>query len=139
MKFILFFIVLIFLQACTAVDVKPIDSGYNVQHICIEENPKVIVKHFLETVETLLHDRSITTERYSGNVPEHCIHHMTYTALQTWDVSMYLHYAELRLFEGRERIGYAEYRLRAGGGLALNKWASVKSKMEPVVAKMTGR
>lgn len=139
MKYLPFAFLALLLQGCTAVDVKPVDLKHQVEHICIEENPKVIVKGFLNTVETLLHDRAISTERYSGNVPDHCKHHMTYTALQTWDMSMYMHYAELRLFEGRDRIGYGEYRLRGGGGLALNKWASVKSKMEPVVVKMIGR
>lgn len=129
-------LVAIVLAGCTAIDVKQVDSSHRIDHVCIENNPKVIVADFVSTVEDVFHNHSITTEVYSGTMPDHCQYKLTYTALRSWDFTPYLSHAELRLFKGRERIGYAEYHLRAGGGLAPNKWASVKSKMTPVVKQL---
>lgn len=126
----------IMFSGCTAVDVKQVDSSHNIYHVCIENNPRVIVAGFVDTVEEVFHDYLITTEVYSGKIPDHCQYRLTYTALRSWDFSPYLSHAELRLFKGHERIGYAEYHLRGKGGLALNKWASVKSKMTPVVNQL---
>lgn len=126
----------VLLSACTAVDVKEVDSSHKIDHVCIENNPKVIVADFVSTVEDVFQSHGITTEIYSGIIPTHCVFNLTYTALQSWDFSTYLSHAELRLFKGRERIGYAEYHLKGKGGFALNKWASVKSKMTPVVNQL---
>jgi len=126
----------IFFTGCTAIDVKQVDSSHNIDHVCIEDNPKVIVGDFASTVEDVFHGHGITTEVYSGEMPGNCVFKLTYTALRSWDFSPYLSHAELRLFKGRERIGYAEYHLKGKGGFALNKWASVESKMTPVVNQL---
>lgn len=126
----------ILLSGCTAVDVRPVDSAHNLQHVCIENNPKVIVAGFVDTVENVFHDHLITTEVYHSAAPDHCQYRLTYTALRSWDVTPYLSHAEVRLFEGQQRIGYAEYHLRGRGVLDPNKWASVKSKMTPVVQEL---
>lgn len=125
-----------FLSSCTAVNVSQLDASYQLRHVCIEENPKVIVGEFLGVVEDGFQDHSITTEIFSGEKPSHCTNHLTYTALQSWDFSPYLSHAELRLFEGNKRIAYAEYHLRGKGGLSLTKWASVRSKMTPVIDRL---
>lgn len=124
------------LAGCTAVEIKPVDAVYNLDHVCIEENPKVIVEDFVTTVEDAFNDHGISTEMYSGNLPGHCSYKLTYTALRSWDITPYLSHAELRLYKGPQRIGYAEYHLKGGGGLALNKWDSVKDKMTPVVNQL---
>lgn len=128
--------IVVFLSGCTAVDVKQVDASHKIDHVCIENNPKVIVADFVNTVENVFHDHGITTEIYSGSIPAHCVFNLTYTALQSWDFSTYLSHAELRLFNGRERIGYAEYHLNGKGGFSLNKWASVKSKITPIVNQL---
>lgn len=103
-------------------------------HVCIEKNDKVIVEEFLGVVQDRLHTHGVSSEIYVGTEPPaHCIYRMTYTALKTWDVATYLHHAEIRLYKGTSRIGQAEYHLKGKGGLALNKWASVESKMNPVI------
>ena len=73
---------------------------------------------------------------YTGIKPEHCEYRLTYTALRSWDFSAYLSHAELRLYKGSKKIGYAEYHLKGKGGLSLTKWASVKSKMVPVINEL---
>jgi hypothetical protein len=136
MRSALTIIALLTLMGCTAIDVKQVDSSHAIKHVCIEDNPKVIVSDFVSTVEDVFQNHGISTEIYLGAIPERCNFRLTYTALRSWDFSPYLSHAELRLYNGNERIGYAEYHLNGGGGLALNKWASVKSKMTPVVNQL---
>lgn len=124
------------MSGCTAVSVNQVDSSHAIEHVCIENNPDVTVDNFVSTVEDVFQDHGITTEMYNEDMPKSCNFRLTYTALRTWDIVTFLSHAELRLFKENERIGYAEYHLRGRGGLALNKWASVKSKMTPVVNKL---
>ena len=135
------FVLVLGITGCTAVDVKPVDTSHSLDRVCIEDNPKVIVADFVSTVEDVFHAHGITTEIYTADMPDSCKFKLTYTALRSWDLAPYLSHAELRLFKVRElknqeRIGYAEYHLVGGGGFALNKWASVKSKMTPVVNQL---
>ena len=136
MKKILSLIFLGLLASCTTVKVHEVDSSLQVNHVCIQENPKVIVEDFLPVVRRGFERHGITTEIYQGLNPNYCEYILTYTALKTWDISMYMHHAELNLFRGHQKIGYAEYHLNGEGGLALNKWASVESKMNPVIDKL---
>ena len=136
MKKLLFLFAAISLAGCTAIQVTPLDKSYEVMHICIEDNPKVIVGEFSGVVEDAFQDHGITTEVYSGEIPSNCEYKLTYTATRDWDFSPYLSHAELRLFKDAKRIAYAEYHLNGGGGFSLTKWASVESKMKPVVYEL---
>lgn len=124
------------LLGCTNVKIKNIDPSLKLSHVCIEDNPKVIVGQFIPVVQNGFTRHGLTTEVYEGRPPVHCQHRLTYTALKKWDIGMYMHHAELHLYEGRNPIGSAIYHLNGGGGLALNKWASVKSKMDPVIDEL---
>jgi hypothetical protein len=126
------------LAACTSVAVKPVDrEQHQVRHVCIQENPRVIVDGFLETVEQGLQRHGLTSERYAGDKPpEHCVYTLSYVARQNWDLAIYLWQAEVELRKGAEIVGTAEYHLRNKGGLALNKWASVESKIAPVLDEL---
>ncbi len=122
------------LSGCSTKIVEPIDKKYELSHVCIEDNPKVIVTDFIPVVEDTFQSHGISTEVYYRNsIPADCSITMTYTALRRWDLSPYLSHAELRLYKKKKKIGYAEYHLTGGGGLDLSKWASVKSKMTPVI------
>ena len=124
--------------ACTSIQVQPVASGTNLHKICIEENPKVIVHDFLSVVRNRIEHHGIKTEVYENEIPQGCEYTMTYTALKHWDFSTYLHHAELRLEHNGRKIGYAEYHLRAKGGLSLLKWQGTKTKMDPVVDELLG-
>ena len=55
------------LAACTSVVVKPVDRElHQVRHICIQENPRVLVAGFPESVEQGLQRHGLTSERYAG-------------------------------------------------------------------------
>lgn len=135
--FLLLMFISIFMSACTSIQVKPLDVSHAISHICIKNNPKVIVPSFLSVVRSAFEDHSISSKVFDDVMPDNCQVVLTYTALQSWDFTTYLSHAELRLEDrGGKQLGYAEYHLTAGGGLSLTKWASVKSKMKPVIDKL---
>jgi len=126
------------LSACTAVAVRPVNSSaHSIQHVCIQRNDRVIVAGFIESVERGLTRHGITSERYEGDKPpDHCVYTLNYVARLNWDMATYLWQAEVELRKGAEVVGTADYHLRNRGGLALNKWASVETKMAPVMDQL---
>lgn len=131
------FITSIVFTGCSTMNVDTVDREHSLSNVCIEDNPKVIVAEFTGVIEDIFQEHGITTEIYNrGGMPEHCSIKMTYTATRGWDFTPFLKHAELRLYKNKKKIGYAEYHLTGGGGLDLSKWASVKSKMTPVVNKL---
>jgi len=128
---------IILLSGCSTKTVVPVSSEYQLNHVCIEDNLKVKVGGFLGVVTDIFNEHGISTEKYEINdKPTYCEVKMTYTATQKWDMAIYLNHAELRLYKNNQKIGYAEYHLTGGGGLDLSKWASVKSKMTPIVEEL---
>lgn len=111
-------------------------SDEKVSHVCIKENPKVIVSGFSEALEDNFSQNLVTTEFFSGRKPDDCEYVLEYTALQSWDFVTYMTYAELKLYKDNRRVGYAEYRLRGKGGLSLLKWRGPKSKLRPVIEQL---
>ncbi|WP_137937613.1 Sbal_3080 family lipoprotein [Chitinivorax sp. B] len=126
----------IVLVGCTSIQVQPIDRSINLKHVCIEENPKVIVADFVTVIRDGFDRHGISTEVFSGSTPDRCEYVLTYTALQSWDFSTYLSYAELRLESKGRKIASAEYRLRGKGGLSMMKWQGTKTKMDPVIDEL---
>lgn len=124
------------LCACTAIDVKPISGENKISHICIQENPKVIVRDFLPAIENILDSYLITSDVYSGRVPGDCEYRMQYVAYKKWDLATYLTDAEVKVYKQDQQIGYGLYHLRGGGGFSLMKWMGSKSKMTPVMDQL---
>ena len=124
------------LAGCASIDVRPVSKIHNISHVCIENNPKVVVANFTTIVADVFQDHGITTKMYNAPVPNKCEYKLTYTALRSWDFKPYLSHAELRLFKKNKRIGYAEYHIGAVASSSLKKWASVKKKMTPVINKL---
>ena len=65
-----------------------------------------------------------------------CEYVLTYTALRSWDLTVYLSHAELHLFRNGRQIASAEYHLNGKGGLALTKFKSTESKMDGVMDQL---
>src|SRR5262249_32850000 len=122
--------------ACTAVRVEPVDPTMRVSHVCIEDNPSVIVAGFVQIIRDGFSRHGVSTEVFSGSPPAGCELTLTYTARQSWDFVSYLSHAELRLLKAGSQVAYAEYHLRAKGGLSPMKWKSTASKMGPVVDRL---
>lgn len=124
---------------CTSIQVQPISTDTLPTKICIEENPKVIVTDFLSVVRSRIEYHGIQTEVFRNNAPIGCEYRMTYTALKNWDMTTYMHHAELRLEHRGRKVGHAQYHLNAKGGLSPSKWKSTKAKMDPVVDELLGK
>jgi len=128
---------IILFSGCSTMKVTQVDKKHKLEYVCIEDNPKVKVDDFIPTVEKIFHDYGIATDVYAKNkVPAYCDVKMKYTALRSWDIGTYLSFAEVNLYKGRKSVGHAEYGMTGKGGLDLSKWASVKSKMTPVIEKL---
>ena len=133
MKHIPIIIVAIVVAGCTSIQVTPLDSGVQNQVACIEENEKVIVPRFLEILVNGFEERNFTTRVYKDSSGKNCQLLVTYTATRNWDFTPYLSDAEVWIRDtSGNRLGYGQYHLKGGGGLAFTKWASAESKMEKV-------
>jgi hypothetical protein len=124
------------LVGCTSIQVQPIDRSVGLQHVCIQENPRVIVVDFLTVLRDGFDRHGISTEVFSGTASDRCEYVLTYTALQSWDWVSYLSYAELWLEHKGRKVGSAKYHLIGRGSLSLMKWQGTKTKMDPVIDEL---
>ena len=122
---------------CTSIRVRPVDPAAKMQHVCIKDNPKVVVKDFVPVLQDGFARHGITTEVDTGDMPESCQFVLTYTALRSWDFAPYLSHAELKL-ETRDGnpVADADYHLVGKGGYSLMKWQGTKTKMGPVIDEL---
>ena len=126
----------VLISACTTVQVSPIDAALDFQHVCIKNNPAVLVSDFVSVLEDRFARHGVTTEIFSNKKPESCEYVLTYTALRSWDMAPYLSHAELRITQNNRRVAAGTFHLEGGGGLALTKYADTKTKMDPVIDKL---
>ena len=133
MRYVLAALLPLLTLGCTSVQVRPLDPALHVDHVCIQENPDVIVHDFLPVLRDGFKRHGISTDVYSTIRPDACPYVLTYTALQSWDFALYLSHAELRLEHEGRQVAFAEYHLNGKGGLSMAKWQSVKKKMDPVI------
>lgn len=117
-------------------DVRPVDPSLAIQHVCIQENPKVVVGGYLQVLRDGFDRHGISTEVFSGGRPANCEYMVTYTAFQHWDLGLYLTHAEIRIEKDGRYLASAQYHLNGNGGLSLTKWQSTKTKMDPVIDSM---
>ncbi len=125
------------LSGCTAIQIESVPKDVAMDHVCIGENPKVVVDDFLTILRAGFRRHGISTRMHTGAPPADCEFTLSYDARQSWDMVSYLSHAELRLEHRGDQIAYATYHLRGRGGYALySKWKSTASKMNPVIDKL---
>lgn len=119
-------------------DVQPVGFG-RVDSVCIERNDAVLMEGFLPALVKQIEARGVATEVYAGAPPADCRHRVTYTANWSWDMAMYLTYAQINVYdgvrEGAPRIGGAVYDATAGGA-NLGKFGDTESKIAPLVEQL---
>lgn len=128
------FVCMLLAVGCTSVTVTPLPAG--VSEVAIRDNPKVTVPEFVDVVRDGFRRHGIRTKVIAETAPAGDDYVLTYTALRSWDIGTYLSKAELWITHKGDPAGHAEYHLRNKGGLALNKWAGVESKMNPVMDEL---
>lgn len=122
---------------CTVLNVNPVNSNAELNRVAIIKNPDVRVSDFTTVLRKEFEKHGISAEIYQGKsgVPQpDCV--VTYTALRSWDIVPYMTYAEITLRKDGKQIGYAEFRLKGNGGLALNKWRGTKAKIGPLMDEL---
>lgn len=129
---------MLFAVGCTSIEVLPVASKENIQKIYIINNPKVVVDDFVSVLQDGFSRHNIATVVVEESQMQASDVTLRYVARRSWDIAPYLSTAELRLWRDGKLIGSADYRLRGGGGLSLNKWDSVKIKMDPVIDRLVG-
>ena len=135
------FMITVQLAGCTAaINVKPVDrSRYQIDHVCIKENSKVIVPRFTDMLQEGFIKHGIKTDVYT-TVPESCKYSLQYTATQKWDFTTFLNDAHLKLYEGPRLIASADRDapsgIFGGGGINPSKWKSDRSKIFPLIDEM---
>jgi hypothetical protein len=135
-KLVLILLAIGSLAACTSIHVQPMAKTADLQHVCIQDNPKVQVSDFVPVLQAGFSRHGISTEVFSGEMPAHCEYLMTYTARRSWDFAPYLVDAELWMMRDGRQVAYAQYHLKGKGGFSLSKWAGTKSKMDPVIDQL---
>ncbi len=132
----LLFVLILSLSACTAVQVQPVNKELALKNVCIEKNEKVIVADFLPVVQEGFERHGLTSTIFKEEKPNNCDAVLTYTALQSWDITLYLSHAELDLYSNDVKVAGATYHLNGKGGLDLTKWKGTKAKMDPVIDEL---
>lgn len=136
MRRIITLLIIVMISACTAITVIPVDASLNARHVCIQDNPRVTISNFVQIVRDGFQRHGISTEVITNQKPARCEFTLTYTARRSWDIGTYMSIAELVLMKDGREVARANYHLRGKGGLSLNKWASTKSKMDPVIDEL---
>lgn len=142
---VLFMVMGVVLVGCTSVQVSPIKQNIGtqqqtpIQNICIVNNQKVAVQDFVPVLQSRLRHHGIDSRVVEYNQIDGCAYHMEYVATRKWDIKPYLADATIELFHNKTRIAEAKYHLKGGGGLALTKFASTETKMNPVIDQLLGR
>lgn len=130
-------ILLVALTCCTKITVQPVPPSEQLDHVCIQRNPRVRVMDFLPVLQDGFARHGITSEVYENNaLPDNCRYTVTYTALRSWDFAPYLSHAEIYLHKNGQTIASGIFHLSAKGGLTLSKYDNVKTKMDPVIDQM---
>lgn len=141
MKFFLLFAFSLFLllSGCTAVTVDPVDSNFDITHVCIKDCPGTCFdRRMLYLIQDGFERHGITTEVFNCDLPSECEYAVTYSCERAWGMATYLGHAEIHLYHGKSQIGNAVYHLKGKAGFALNDWENTKSKIDPVIDELLG-
>lgn len=114
--------------------VQPVTDA-NIDRVCVETNPAVLMDGFEPTMCELIETHGMTTEVYSGQRPADCEHFLEYTANWRWDMAMYLSYADIQVYDREGLEGRATYDARNGGG-RMDKFGPTRSKIEPLIEEL---
>ncbi len=121
------------LDGCTSVRVKPVGAENHIDHICIQNNPRVLVVDFVSVMQEGFQKYGITSQTFTEPAPRSCLYTATYTALRSWDFAPYMTDAQIDILRDGRPIASANYHLKGKGGLSFNKWANTSTKILPII------
>lgn len=123
------------LSACAiSQNVRPVALS-SASEVCVIRNSDVR-PDFLTAIERNIRERGHAVRVLEpGSSSNDCPTVMTYTANWTWDMTMYLVYARMDIFQNGVPAGEAEYNAR-GGGYNMGKYISADEKVAELVAEL---
>ncbi len=136
MRFLACSIAIITLSACTSISVQPVDPALNVQHVCIQDNPQVIIDGFVEYLQDDFQRHGISTEVIGTQRPRNCEYVLSYTARRSWDITAYMSTAAISLTRNGRSIANVNWRLKGKGGMSLTKFKGTESKLDDIVDQL---
>lgn len=134
--FPLTFVLMAVLVGCTSVKVLPIAKEHRISSVAIKENLEVEGQEFLGVLITGFERHGIEAKVISAKTEVKDAYVVTYTAKRDWDLAVYLSHATINIHKDGQLVASAIYHLRAGGGLSMTKWKSVKEKIDPVIDQL---
>lgn len=103
--------------------------------LCIIENPDVRAG-FLKEYRSVLSSKGVPHRLVSKNsVPASCEWTSTYVARWTWDMSLYMSYAEIKIFQRGRLDGEAKYDSTRGGA-NMSKFIDAEPKIRELVDQL---
>jgi hypothetical protein len=115
-------------------DITPVTT-MSANTICIIENPATRAT-FLAEYERVLQNRGFDTRRLpAGSTNRDCPMTTTYVARWSWDLTIYMSYVELHVFDEGRLTGHVEYDARRGGG-RMDKFVDAETKIGELVTEL---
>ena len=125
----------ILLPACTITqNIEPAEITKNAE-ICIIENPAVRAGFLKEYLSVLSSKRIAYKMVNVADVPEDCEWTSPYTANWTWDLTIYMSYAEIKIFHKGSLDGQAIYDSRSGSS-NMGKFIDAEPKVRELVNQL---
>lgn len=103
--------------------------------LCIIENTDTregFLKEFQSTLSARGIQHRVVSER---NIPQSCEWTATYVAKWTWDLALYMSYAEIKIFHNGNLDGEAIYDSTRGGG-NMGKFIDAEPKIQELVNEL---
>lgn len=129
------------LASCSiTTEVRPVTVP--IPFLCIQENPDVWSKEFLPELRSQLDRHQIKTDVFrSQDPPSACSYVLKYTANWSWDLAVYLEFADVWILDvtGKypREVARATYDARYGG-LRIDKLGQTKTKLERLIDQLLG-
>jgi len=124
-----------FLCACTITQTVDPVTQIDSNEVCIIEDPAVR-EGFLPELEKVLRDKNATIRRLELSAKRsECPIVVTYTARWSWDLAMYMSYAEIVVYQDGTPAGKALYDATKGGG-RMDKFVDAEPKIRELVNEL---
>lgn len=128
-------IVVLMLSGCAIRQTVSPVSRLEGKQICIVQNPKVRAG-FLEAFKQVLVDKGYEVRILEPSSPlDTCPITSTYTANWKWDLSLYMAYAAIRVYNNAKTAGEAIYDSQ-GGGANMGKFINAEEKVRELVNQL---
>lgn len=103
--------------------------------ICLKKNEAVHMSGFLPELIHQFERHGVKATPYSGARPKGCRYHGNYVARWTWDMAMYLNFAEIKVYDRGKQIGLVEYDARVAQ-FHIGKFGTTRSKLDPLFDRL---